>query len=149
MYITLCRVEVAMNSEECLMYEKDGLTLVHDLKSFGYQTSIWMHTSNTIYENGLYNYDRIHAYAWSDDRILRLIEAFCLTEHDLVRLRQVYDTLEKALNTENFAPMEYITPTVDKLIKIVEDMKGKIQNYGIYMYIFIYKYVYICIHIYI
>jgi hypothetical protein len=123
-------VEVALNPEDCILYEKNGLTLVHDLKSFGYQTSIWMHTNNQIHADGLFNYDRIHAYAWSDNRILRIIEAYCLTEKDLVQLRQVYDTLEKATFTDAFVIPEYIAPTIENLIKIVDDMKGKLAKHG-------------------
>ena len=90
------RVEVAVDEDEEVEFEAEGLIMAARLSKFGYKTtSIWYEAHLVPEDDELFKYHRIKAYNWSDPRLLRCIEVFALTEDDVHEFRRIFDKFPK------------------------------------------------------
>lgn len=88
-----------------------------------YNDSIWFEGHLSMENAELQKYNRLRAYNWCDNRLMRCVEAYCLTEEDVLAIRKVYDTIPKPKLQSNPFLM-----AKDELAAALEQVKHDVQE---------------------
>ena len=100
-------IHIAQDETEEQLLEKRGFQLVQDLHQFNLPTSIWAHSRQPFSEDGLYKYGTLTAMDWFDKRMIRCIQAFNLSEGDVLGLRVVFEGMQ-GMNVSYFLSVKEI-----------------------------------------
>ena len=57
-------------------------------------TQIWTTARRTLDEENLYKLGRLPAYDWFDEKLLRLVKGFNLSEQDVYAMRKVFERMK-------------------------------------------------------
>lgn len=71
--------------------------LVCDFASLGFQhITLWSTGRRPEDEETLYKFNQITAYPWCDDRLLRVVKSFLLTEDDVFAIRKTFQRMTRS-----------------------------------------------------
>ena len=87
-------IKIAQDSHEEHYLEKKGYRLISNLHQFNLPTSIWAKSRQPYSEDGMYKYGTLTAMDWFDKRLIRCIQAFNLTEGDVLGIRSVFESIQ-------------------------------------------------------
>lgn len=75
---------------------QDKYRLVQDLTSIGFnQVSVWVSGRRAEEDEAMYKFNQITAYGWCDDRLIRVVKSFLLTEEDVFNFRRTFQRILK------------------------------------------------------
>mmetsp|Transcript_1317 Transcript_1317/g.1387 ORF Transcript_1317/g.1387 Transcript_1317/m.1387 type:complete len:1578 (-) Transcript_1317:176-4909(-) len=87
-------VQICDTAEGAESLLKDGFMLLKDLTQIGFAgISLWGKTKKPDDESLLFKFNRVQSQPWCDDRLLRVMKAFNITEDDVMRLHRVFENV--------------------------------------------------------
>lgn len=73
---------------------KQGYLLIRDMTRLGFANiSIWGKTRRAENEDVLFKFNRIQSHPWCDDRLLKVMKTFNITEDDVMRFHRVFENM--------------------------------------------------------
>ena len=84
--ITICQ-----NPDEADEAKKNGYTLVCDLMRYNLPTSVWDHKREPYDDPDMYKMGALPKMEWMDPRLKRCLQAFNLSEEDILMLRNSFE----------------------------------------------------------
>lgn len=79
--------------------------LVQDMTSLGFNhVSVWLTGRKAEEDDSMYKFNQITAYHWCDERLIRTVKSFLLTEEDVFSMRR---TFQRMLNGRNRQTLGY------------------------------------------
>jgi hypothetical protein len=77
--------------------------------------SLWCKTRKAESEDLLFKFNRVQSQPWCDDRLVRVMKAFNITEEDVMRLRKVFENMLYGRNRETLRVEELFSYIVRSL----------------------------------